>query len=364
MPAVKVIACLEEGLGSGREKGAQLYASVAGEEVARAALGEARSGVPMTDDTLMFWISTTKPVMGVAYGQLIGRGLIDLDDLVGKHLPEFSQGGKQNVTLKHLLTHTAGFRNAWSSWWPSPPFQEIVDVICRAPQEEGWVAGETSGYNVAGAWYILAAVLERVDGRNFRDYTREAIFDPLGMTDCWVSMDRATHATYGERVNEMPYLDEGEWKTDEAWGSVEGTAILRPGGNGYGPVRELVRLFEMLLGGGTREGVRLLAPETAALLTRRHTVGLPDKTFGNIPYDRGLGVVVNSRHHDRFFRWFGTKASDDAFGHQGYFSSVAFADPEHDLAVALVFNGVRTDLQHGARVVEAVDALYEDLGLA
>jgi CubicO group peptidase (beta-lactamase class C family) len=360
---MRCIEKLEAGVESGREKGSQLYASIGGREVARAAMGEGRSGVPIRDDTLMFWISSTKPVMGVAYGQLLERGLVDLDDPVAKHLPDFAQGGKEKVTLRHVLTHTAGFRNAWTSWWPSPPFEEVVEIICRAEQDEGWVPGETSGYNVAAAWYVLAAVLERVDGRSYRDYTRAEIFEPLAMDDCWVSMSAETHGAYGDRVQEMPFLEDGEWKHEPAYGSVDGVQIARPGGNGYGPVCELARLYEMLLGGGEREGVRVVDPETAAAITRRHTNGVPDRTFGNLPIDRGLGVVVNSRHHNEAAGWFGTRASRDAYGHQGYFSSVAFADPAHDLAVALVFSGVREDLQHSVRLVEAIDSLYEDLGL-
>jgi CubicO group peptidase (beta-lactamase class C family) len=361
---MRCIECLERGVASGREKGSQLYASVGGVEVARAALGEARSGVPLRDDTLAFWISSSKPVMGVAYGQLLERGLLTLDDPVCVHLPDFSQGGKQAITLRHLLTHTAGFRNAWRTWLPCPPFWDVIDAICRAEQEPDWVAGETSGYNVAAAWYVLAAVLERVDGRSYREYTRQEIFEPLGMRDCWVSVPPEVYAAYGERMHEMPHWRDGEWKTSPAWGTAAGAEVARPGGNGYGPVRELTRLYEMLLGGGEREGVRLLSPATAALVTHRHTQGLPDRSFGNVPHDRGLGVVINSRQHSELFAWYGTKASPRAFGHQGYFSSVAFADPEHDLALALVFSGVREDLQHTARVVEAVDALYDELGLA
>jgi CubicO group peptidase (beta-lactamase class C family) len=361
---MKVLDSLEAGLAAGREKGCQLYASRAGHAIARAALGEARAGVPLRDDTLMFWISNTKPVMGVAFGQLIERRLVALDDPVARYLPAFGCAGKEPVTLAHLLTHTAGFRQAFSAWLPSPSFEEVVDLVCRAPQEADWVAGESAGYNVAAAWYVLAAVLQRVDGRRYRDYTREEIFLPLGMSDCWVGMTPETHAAYGDRIQVMPYWQDGEWKTGEAWGTPEGTAIERPGGNGYGPADQLVRLYEMLLGGGEREGVRVVSRETAALITRRHTEGLRDRTFGNVVFDRGLGVVVNSRHHGRLFNWYGKHASRDSYGHQGYFSSVAFADPVHDLAVALLFSGVREDVQHGVRVAQAIDALYEDLGIA
>ena len=159
---VRVIERLEAGIAEDREKGSQLWASLRGEPAVRAALGEARAGVPMRDDTLAFWISNAKPVMGVAFGQLMERGLVAQGDRVADHLPAFGCLGKEDITLRHLLTHTAGFRDAWRDWSAGHSFEEVVDVICRSPQEEDWVAGKTSGYNVAGAWYVLAAVLHEV----------------------------------------------------------------------------------------------------------------------------------------------------------------------------------------------------------
>lgn len=355
-------AALEEGVASGREPGVQCHATLGGESVVDLALGEARPGVPMTPEHLVLWISSTKPVMGVAYGQLIERGLVGLDDPVMRYLPEFGAGGKQGITLRHLLTHTAGFRSAWRTWL-APPFDEVVRIVCEAPQEPDWKPGQSCGYNVVAAWYVLAAMLEQVDGRDYSAYTRAEIFEPLGMHDCWIGMPRERFRAYGERIARMPALQQGEWKLDPAWGTEDGCAVLRPGGNGYGPTRQLVRLFEMLLRGGERDGVRLLSPETVALISDRHTRGLHDQTFSGV-YDRGLGVVIESRHHPGGGRWYGPYASQRAFGHQGYFSSVAYCDPAHDLAVALVFHGVRPDARHQQRVDAALGALYLDLGLA
>jgi CubicO group peptidase (beta-lactamase class C family) len=354
-------AALEAGVASGREPGLQLHASLAGETVAELALGEAQPGVPMTTDHLVLWISSTKPVMGVAYGQLIERGRVGLDDPVDKHLPEFAAAGKQGITLRHLLTHTAGFRAAWREWL-APPFHEVVRIICEAPQEAGWEPGRSCGYNVVAAWYVLAAVLERVDGRDYGSYARAEIFGPLGMSDCWIGMPPETFRAYGDRVARMPFLEQGEWKLDPAWGTEEGCAVLRPGGNGYGPMRQLVRLFQMLLGRGQLDGTRVLQPETVALLCERHTRGLRDQTFQGV-YDRGLGVVIDSKQYPDGCRWYGPHATERAFGHQGFFASVVFCDPTHDLAVALAFHGVRPDPQHDARVEEALGALYVDLGL-
>ncbi len=353
---------MQAGLAARRELGVQLYAVLGGEPVADVALGESRPGVAMSSDTLVLWISCSKPVMGVAFGQLIERGLVGLDDPVTKYLPEFGQGGKQDVALRHLLTHTAGFRDAWRTWL-APPFWEVVQKICETPQEPDWQVGKSSGYNVVAAWYVLAAVLERVVGRDYRDYTRSEIFEPLGMRDCWIGIPRERFRAYGDRVGAMPSLENGEWVQDAAWGTEEGCSVLRPGGNGHGPMREHVRLYQMLLRGGELDGARVLKPETVALISRRHTSGLPDQTLGAV-FDRGLGVVLDSARHSGGGRWFGPHASGGAFGHSGFFSSVAFCDPEHELAVGLVFHGVRAfDPEHDRRVDEVLGNLYTDLGL-
>ena len=358
----RTLAACKAGISAGREKGVQLYASLCGEACANLAMGESRSGVAMSTDTLVLWISMSKPVMGVTFGQLLERGLVGLDDRVAQHLPEFARGGKDEITLRHVLTHTAGFRGAWREWI-APPFDEVVAEICAAPQEDGWEPGVTCGYNVAAAWYVLAAVLQRVDGRDYRSYTRQEIFEPLGMADCWIGLPRERFHAYGDRVGVMPFLENGEWHDSPAWGTEAGCAVLRPGGNGHGPMQQLGRMFEMFLGGGELDGARLLRPETVALVSERHTRGLFDQTFGGV-YDRGLGVVLDSGQYSKGSRWFGPHSSPRAFGHQGFFSSVSFCDPEHGLAVALVFHGVRSDAEHGRRVDEVVGSLYVDLGLA
>src|SRR5436189_2391549 len=107
----RTFEAVERGRAAGWHVGAQLYASVSGEVIADAAFGLARSApdVPMRTDTLMLWMSATKPVAAVAVAQLWERGLLDLDDPVAKHLPAFAARGKQAVTIRHLLTHTGGF---------------------------------------------------------------------------------------------------------------------------------------------------------------------------------------------------------------------------------------------------------------
>ena len=136
-----------------------------------------------------------------------------------------------------------------------------------------------------------------------------------------------------------------------------------------GPIRELVMFYEMLLGGGERQGVRLLQPETVAMMTSRQREGMEDQTFKQV-VDWGLGVSINSAHHAPNGAWhripygYGPHASRDTFGHGGAQSSIAFADPAHGLAVGIVFNGMPGEAKHQMRVNAVLEALYGDLGLA
>src|SRR5688500_4809953 len=99
---------LQKGIDAGLQVGAQLFLARGREVLADLAIGLARTGVPMQPDTLMIWMSATKPVAGIAIAQLWERGLLDLDDRVARHIPEFGTKGKEAITVRHILTHTAG----------------------------------------------------------------------------------------------------------------------------------------------------------------------------------------------------------------------------------------------------------------
>src|ERR1700722_19795159 len=114
LPATR--AAILDGIGAGTHLGAQLYVSLRGEAQADAALGESRPGRELRRDDLMLWLSSTKPVAAVALAQLWERGLLEIDDPVVRHIPEFAAHGKSAITLRHLLTHTAGIRLLQVGW--------------------------------------------------------------------------------------------------------------------------------------------------------------------------------------------------------------------------------------------------------
>jgi CubicO group peptidase (beta-lactamase class C family) len=153
---------------------------------------------------------------------------------------------------------------------------------------------------------------------------------------------------------------QGRCEPHSFWDSLAGYTTLRPGSSGHGPIRSLGKIYEQLL---TPENPLL---PTAAVheLTRRQRVGLYDETFQHT-IDWGLGLIINSAQYGRETvpYGYGLHASADTFGHSGAQSSSAFADPQHDLVIAWVLNGMCGEAAHRPRARALQTAIYEDLGI-
>lgn len=370
MPLTKTVSLLEAGIDRGLHLGAQVYVSLGGETVADFAVGEAAPGRPMRADDLALWLSSTKPTAAVALARLWEAGELGLDDPVARFVPEFAAGGKEGVTLRHLLTHTSGIRML-DVGWPRVGWDEVIAKIARRKLEPRWDPGEKAGYHLASSWFVLGDVIRRIDGRPYERFIREEVFEPLGMTDSWVGMPADRYRDYGDRIvpvynTEVPKSGPEEDPPPNRWHREAWVTRPSPGGNGRGPIRELGLFYEALLAGGVspRTGRRVLTPQTVEALTARHRVGLYDHTFRHV-MDWGLGFIVNSAIYDQptLPYAYGPHASHRTYGHSGYRSSTAFADPEHRLAVAIATNGTPADEAHLERMEALCAAVYEDLGL-
>ena len=359
----KTVSVIEAGLNAGLHIGAQVYVSLRDGTVADLAVGEARRGVPMRTDTSMMWYSAGKPVTAVAIGQLLERGRLELDTRIATLIPEFGNQGKEAITLRHLLTHTGGFRSA-DDLKPELAWADALAAVCRAPLEPDWVPGQRAGYHTMSSWFVLGEIVRRLDGRPLELYAREEIFLALGLNDSWLGMTPAAFHALGDRLGVMHTTVQRESSPLPFWDTEAGSCPCQPGSNARGPIRDLGRFYEMLLHGGEPHGRRVLQPATVELLTRRHRVGLFDDTFKTV-MDWGLGFIVNSvRHGEAVLPYgFGRYAADAAFGHGGWQSSCAFADPARGLVVAWICNGCPGEHRHKLRTHELNSAVYEDLGL-
>src|SRR4051812_18301619 len=194
-------------MADGLHVGAQLHVSRHGETVASLAIGEAAPGVPMSSDTLMPWFSCTKLVTGIAVAQQWERGELDLDDPVRAHIPAFTGDGRDAITVRHLLTHTAPLRPADgpAGLMRSESWDEAIARIVATPLERDWQPGRRAGYHLRGSFFLLGEIVRLLDGdgRTFDVYVRQEIFEPLGMVDSWLALSPEQFRSYGRRMGVM-----------------------------------------------------------------------------------------------------------------------------------------------------------------
>jgi CubicO group peptidase (beta-lactamase class C family) len=142
-------------------------------------------------DTIYHWASNTKPFTGIAIMQLRDRGLLKLEDPVTKYVPELrkihnSHGSIDEITIRHLLTHSGGFRNGtwpWRNNQPWEPFEptEWSQLVAMFPFTEVlFKPGEKFSYSNPGIIY-LGRVIEEISGESYETYIDRNIFRPLGM---------------------------------------------------------------------------------------------------------------------------------------------------------------------------------------
>jgi uncharacterized protein YbbC (DUF1343 family) len=280
---------------------------------------------PMTTDTVFDLASLTKPVAtATAVMQLLEAGRLRLADPVASHLPEFAPHGKEAITIHHLLTHRGGLiaDNPVADYeqGPAEAWRRICDLTPVAAPGERFI------YTDVG-FIVLGRLVETLTGRSLDAVCREQTFAPLGMTDTGY----LPAAELRPRCETTEQRD-GEWLKGEVHdpraallGGVAGHAGL------FGTAADLARYARALLGGGTLEGRRVLAPATLAVMTR--PVTLP---AGGL---RGLGWDVRSGYSSNR----GDLLSPAAFGHGGFTGTSLWIDPGLDLFVVFLGNRLHPD---------------------
>lgn len=354
---------IQQGIERGLHFGAQVSISQHGNVLADAGIGLAAPGVPMTSETVNPWLSSGKPLTAVLIAQLQEQGRLDWNDPVMKFVPEFGSRGKESITLRHLLTHTAGLRSI-DAGWPEVDWHESLQRICDASIAADWVVGETAGYDPVCNWFVLGEIIQRICGRNFSDVLFEEVFQPCSMDHSWAALTEsqttAAQANLGwmwERVRGQ--LESLNWHKPPR--------VLRPspGSSLCGPIRELGKFYEAILKASMGPSGFKLSRESLQTITSRQRIGARDRTFGHV-VDFGFGFIIDSNQYgdEKLPYGFGRFCSPRTFGHGGAQSSQGYCDPEHGLVVAYVFNGRPGEPQHQRRAKAFNEAIYRDLGLA
>lgn len=333
---------------SGSTLGASVLLMRQGRVDLRLCAGEAEAGVPWVEDAILLWLSSGKPVTAIAVAVLLERGLVGLEDLVTKYLPEFGGQGKAGITIRHLLTHTAGLHKSLPAVWEFADWPAILDHICQSALPAGFVPGAMAAYDPAASWFVLGEIIQRITGRSFEAFVREAIFEPCGMSEAGYAYPAERQAELGHRM--VRYYNTASGQAHPvAWNTAAGSHVPRPGASLRCSIGEMARFYL-----GLAEG-RVIRPETLLLFTAPSRGKMADKTFG-VPMDWGLGIMVNNG--PRMPYSFGAQASPGAFGHGGQQSSVVFYDPDTRTLLAAGYNGLCGERQHNLRMGELLDAVF------
>lgn len=359
----KTTEAIQTGIHLHWNPGAQLCVWHDGVLVTNSAAGHAAHDILMQPDSINLWFSSGKPIAAVAVSLLKQDGLLDYDEPVATYWPEFAQGGKESITTRHILTHTAGIRTAEIAD-TADQHEDVLQIIAAARLERDWEPGKKAGYHPTSGWHVLGEIVRRLSDVPYDIFTGEQIFAPLGMESSFFTITQQEASRLGNRLAVMHQSKADEITPDPRF-SVEATSrFVRPGGGLRSTASDMVRFYRMLLGYGELERVKLLEPSLVAELTSPQRTGMKDETFGYV-MDWGLGVMLDNKINGPASPYgYGPHASARTFGHGGRESSFAFADPEHQLAIAAVFNGMPGELRSDRRLRAVTAAIYEDLGLA
>lgn len=361
----KTCELIRKGIADRLHLGMQVYISHEFKPVADFALGENAPGQLLTPEMILPWLSAGKPITAVAVMQQVELNRLQLDTPVCEIIPDFAAADKERITIEQLLTHTAGLKPI-ATGWPKRSWQQIIEKICQTGHRRDRGDGLEAAYDPARSWFILGEILQRLDPghRPIDKIVRQEILEPLGMWNSWMAIPENLIKANLPRLAKT-YLSANHELVPAPGNTEEYCQSPSPGGSMRGPIRELGLFYEMLLRGGmTSDNRSLLSAGMVKQLIRRRRKGEFDATFQH-QVDFGLGVIVNSNRYgaETVPYGFGRHASPDSFGHGGAQSSIAFADPDAQLVVAAVANGLPGDDVHNQRFRDLNSAIYEDLGI-
>lgn len=356
----RFFSIFDQGRSEGKHFGGQLYVSLKGKVIFDAPLGIDGEGAPLKQNDKFPWLSSGKPLTAVAIGHLLDEKLVRLDWPVRKVIPEFSSTKKDSILISNLLTHTACLRGA-DKVPDNLDWQQTIAEICQVDVDADCEVGYTGGYHVSGTWFLLGEIVARISSVPLPEFLSNQVFKPARMTGTSLGMSRESYKAHAKELATMYVTANGEVSPHPLLNTEDHIISVRPGSNVRGPISDLGRFYENLMG---LNGTPVMKERTIRQFTSRQRIGLVDQTFRK-KMDWGYGFIINSAHliEGEMPYGYGKYATRNTFGHSGAQSSTGFCDPEHELVVTWVLNGMCGELAHSRRAHALNTALYEDLGL-
>lgn len=272
-------------------------------------------GAAKSENAVFLLASISKPISIAAVMTLFDQGLFQLDNPVRKFIPEFTAGGRDKVTMRHLMTHVSGLPDqlpenaALRSRHAGLP--EFVNAAIRTPL----LFTPGSRYSYSSMAILLATeVARRISGKSFASLVDETVFGPLAMKHSALGVGQLDFGSLMrcQVDNAAPESGAGDPVTkDWNWNSRYWRNLGAPWGGAHGSAADVARFLNAFL----NPPDEWLKPDTArSMITNHNPANIRPRGLG---FDLGKGIA-------------GPYLSDNAFGHGGSTGTLCWADPKTD----------------------------------
>lgn len=309
-------------------------------------------------DTIFSLMSITKPVVAALILCLQEDGIVDITEPVCKYLPEFTGDGKEDICLWHFMTHSSGineedlyeriskyveenygvkiYEDGLSDEESENRKKEVLSKLgvkeddnARMKNLEYLISlnlkpkykpGVDMSYLSYG-FQILADVISEVTGKTIDEYAKEKIFGPLGMKDTVWKLPKDKYSRVIGRVDTAVSAD---------YFNSENNYLAQGGGGGLmSTVEDMTIFMQMILGGGTYKGIRIMSPASIELMRNNHNQGvLSNGSEEYASWSMGWNVKGNKKDGDGILR------SPNSIDHTGFAGTKILMDPDRNLTMA------------------------------
>jgi CubicO group peptidase (beta-lactamase class C family) len=329
-------------------------------------------------------MSVAKGVTGICFNMAIDRGLIDPDQRIAHYWPEFAQNGKDAITVRMVLDHTAGIPVLTDDvMYPGGFFDFEAYIRALEVQHPLWQPGTRAAYHVHNQGFLLGEILRRVTGQTVGPFLKDNVTRPLG-AEYWIGgMDEQQQAHVAEvlpntgarlfaakdqAVPDKPTTPEG-WQDGavlrsfaflqnphEPWHTTMNSPVWRTceiaSGSGHGNARGVARIYGATV--GEVDGISLMSKDRLeAMITEQHN---QTELLQERPYHQAMGVLLNTPEAV----YMGPNRR--SFGHHGLGGSIGFGDPDAKLGFSYCCNQMHAVGTNGPRARRLNDAVYGVMG--
>ncbi|KAL7914023.1 beta-lactamase/transpeptidase-like protein [Trichoderma velutinum] len=362
----------QKNLDSKAEIGASITLNIDGKDVVDiwGGFADEECTQPWESDTIVGVWSSTKGPASLALLMLIDRGLVDINAKVAQYWPEFAANGKQDIEIRHIMSHTSGL----SAWEEKVTIDDVCDqdgaAAKLAAQAPLWEPGTASAYHVVTFGVLIAEVLRRVTGKSLKQFVAEEIAGPLKADFQIGLLDKDI-----PRVsNVIAHKDTPPPRAAPEAGSVALKTFTNPGlavnmlkseairkadlgsFNGFTNARAMNRIFSILALGGEVNGVRLLSQKTIELIFEEQSNGT-DLVVGQL-LRWGIGYALGGQGFVKFM----PTGRIGVWG--GWGGSLFVFDADRRLTFTYAMNQMSHRIMVDGREGDYLRAVYKALGVA